>query len=204
MAWIYPFRRGSKTPSVPWVPSRDEVIEALLEIIKPASGDTFYDIGCGDGRVAVEVAKKYGIRVKCIELRQDLIERGIKRAQEARVENLVEFINDDFFQVPISDANIVYMYLLTSVNMKLRPKLEKELQDNTIVISLDFPITGWTPVAVLELTRSWQRTLYLYVKGLSDKNEKPIKPSRLEEYLPEDVKNRLNISLVKKLARRGE
>jgi hypothetical protein len=61
------------------------------------------------------------------------------------------------------------MYLLTSVNQKLKPKLEEELKDGTIIVSLDFPIPGWNPIAIIELERSWQRTLYVYVKGISDK-----------------------------------
>ncbi len=193
---------SSKPPLVPWVPSREEVIEELLEIIRPTRDDVFYDIGCGDGRVVVSVAKRFGIRVKCVELREDLIKKAMERAKQQGVDSLIEFIQNDFFQVDLSDATIVYMYLLTSVNAKLRPKLEEELKEGVIVISLDFPITNWRPVAELELKRVWQRTLYLYVKGVSDKRVSGENACNMLDSLPPEIAKKLNISYVKTLIRR--
>jgi len=155
-------------PSVPWVPTRDEVVEKLLNLIRPKPGDTVYDLGCGDGRIAVSLAKRYpAARVKCLELRQDLAEKARANARDKGVE--VEVIRADFFSHDIGDADIVYMYLLTSVNQKLRPKLEKELKPGTVVVTLDFPIPEWSEVARVELPRSWQRTLYIYIVGYSDR-----------------------------------
>ncbi|MET1102129.1 MAG: class I SAM-dependent methyltransferase [Pyrodictiaceae archaeon] len=172
-----------KQPSVPWVPSREDVIEVLASLIKPTPLDIFYDVGCGDGRVAIYIAKRHKIRTKCIELRRELVERSIKTAVEENVADLVEVIEGDFFEIPLHDATIVYMYLLTSVNQKLKPKLERELRPGTIVITLDFPITGWSPLSVLELPRGWQRILYLYVRGLSERGEYSMES--LEKRFPE-------------------
>ena len=156
------------TPSVPWVPTRDEVIEQLVSIIRPRHGDTVYDVGCGDGRVAVAVAKRHpGARVRCIEIRDDLADKARANASENGVE--VEVVKADFFKYGLGDADIVYMYLLTSVNQKLRPKLEKELKPGTVVVTLDFPMPEWVEAARIELPRSWQRTLYIYIIGYSDK-----------------------------------
>lgn len=156
------------TPSVPWVPTRDEVIKHLVSIIKPRPGDTVYDVGCGDGRVAVALAKSHpGARVRCVEIRDDLADKARANAAENGVD--VEVVKADFFKHSFSDADVVYMYLLTSVNQKLRPKLEQELRPGTVVVTLDFPIPEWVEVARVELPRSWQRTLYIYIVGYSDR-----------------------------------
>jgi len=157
-------------PSVPWVPTRDEVARKLVEILSPRPGDTVYDLGCGDGRIAVSIAKRHPqARVRCVEIRQDLVEKARANAQENNAK--VDIVKADFFSYNIGDADIVYMYLLTSVNQKLRPKLERELKPGTVVVTLDFPIPDWVEVARVELPRSWQRTLYIYVVGYSDRRD---------------------------------
>ncbi len=162
MYWSY-------QPSVPWVPTREEVIRALLSLLSIPSGYTVYDIGCGDGRVAIALAEEFpGIRVKCVEARRDLVDKARKTIEEKGLTSRIEVIEGDFFKINLGDADLIYMYLLTSVNQKLRPKLEEELKQGTIIVSLDFPIPGWDPVAVVELPRSWQRAFYIYVKGISD------------------------------------
>jgi len=159
---------STSTVTVPWVPSRDEVIKAILSIIKPSRKDIIFDIGCGDGRVATTLASTYGVQTICIELREDLARKAQKLAQEKGVEHLLEIVIGDMYTFSLSRATIVYMYLLTSANYLLRPKLDKELQPGSIVISLDFPVPGWRPLKVVELPQSWQRTLYVYVKGYSE------------------------------------
>jgi len=159
---------STSTVTVPWVPSRDEVIKAVLSIIRPSKKDIIFDIGCGDGRVATTLASTYGVQTICIELREDLARKAQKLAQEKGVEHLLEIVIGDMYTFSLSRATIVYMYLLTSANYLLRPKLDKELQPGSIVISLDFPVPGWRPLKVVELPQSWQRTLYVYVKGYSE------------------------------------
>jgi SAM-dependent methyltransferase len=155
-------------PSVPWVPTHDDVLQVVLELLRPRPGDTVYELGCGDGRVAVAIAKRYRVPVVCIELRSDLVKRALRNAAASGVDDLVKVVEANFFEIDMSDARIVYMYLLTSVNQKLRPKLERELTRGSVVVSLDFPIPGWNPVGFIELPRSWQRILYVYARGFSD------------------------------------
>ena len=171
---------STSTVTVPWVPSRDEVIRAILSIVRPSKRDVVFDIGCGDGRVATTLASTYGVRAVCIELREDLARKALKLAREKGVEHLFEIVVGDMYTFPLSRATIVYMYLLTSANYLLRPKLDKELQPGTIVISLDFPVPGWRPLKVVELPQSWQRTLYVYIKGYSEASI-DIPPSKLRE-----------------------
>ncbi len=158
------------TPSVPWVPTREEVLTYLLELLRPRIGDIIYELGCGDARVASALARRFpGVKVKCVELRKDLVKRAQETITKMGNPPNIEVIEGDFFQIPVKDATIIYMYLLTSVNQKLRSKLEEELSHGTVVVSLDFPMPGWTPVASIELPRSWQRTFYVYIVGYSDK-----------------------------------
>jgi ubiquinone/menaquinone biosynthesis C-methylase UbiE len=153
---------------VPWVPTRRQLIEHIMRLAKVGEGDVFYDLGCGDGRVVIEAAKR-GARAVCVELREDLIKTAMENAKKAGVANRITFINEDFHKVNISDATVVYMYLLTRVNASLRPKLEKELKPGTRVVSLDFAIPGWKPVEVeRHNVAGLTRILYLYIKGISD------------------------------------
>ncbi len=156
---------------VPWVPSKYEFIELALDVAKVGKGDVLYDLGCGDGRVAIEAAKR-GAKAVCIEINPALIERARENALREGVAHRIEFINENFFNVDLSRATVVYMYLLTSVNKALRPKLETELKSGTRVISLDFEIPGWLPVRVISLvTQSRVGTLYFYIVGMHSESE---------------------------------
>ena len=156
-------------PVVPFVPTREEVLDVVLKALDLRSGDVLYDLGCGDGRVVVEAARRYPIRkAVCVEIREDLVKRAIERAREAGVEDRVEVVRGDFFEVPIKDATVVYMYLLTSVNEQLKPKLERELRPGARVVTLDFQVPGWRPIKTLG-GGGWQRTIYIYVIGESNR-----------------------------------
>ncbi len=155
---------GGRQQAAPYVPTRDEVIPEVIRLLGLGPGDVFYDLGCGDGRVAVEVAKRTPVRLSvCVEIRRDLAEEAILRAIREGVDDRVLVLNTDFFQVGLWDADAVYMYLLTSVNELLRPKLERELRPGARVVTLDFEIPGWKPRRIVGKP-GWQKTLYLYVK----------------------------------------
>jgi len=161
--------------NVPWVPTRRQLIAHVMRLAKPREGKVFYDLGCGDGRVAIEAAKRGAYSV-CVELRRDLIEQARDNARREHVFERMAFINDSFFNIRLNDADIVYMYLLTRVNAQLRPKLEQELRAGARVVTLDFEIPGWRPVHVeRHIVAGMTRTLYLYVKGVSD-----VQPRSLE------------------------
>jgi len=146
----------------PYVPTRQSIIPLVLEALELGPGDVFYDLGCGDGRVAVEAALRYPIRrAVCVEIRRDLAAAAVERAREAGVEDRVLVLNTDIFDVGLWDADAVYMYLLTTLNAALRPKLEKELRPGARVATLDFEIPGWRPARVIG-GGGWQKTIYLY------------------------------------------
>ncbi len=152
----------------PWVPTREELLPYVMMLAKPAKSDVFYDLGCGDGRVVIEAAL-HGARGVCVEINPDLIKRAKETAEKLKVADKIQFVNNDFFNVSLRDATIVYMYLLTSVNRALKPKLERELGLGTRVVTLDFEIPGWRPVHITRVSLGYREaTLYLYVKGVSD------------------------------------
>jgi precorrin-6B methylase 2 len=153
---------------VPWVPTRRKLISHIMRIAGVQRGIRFYDLGCGDGRVVIEAAKR-GALAYCIEIRRDLIEKAIENAQKEGVAERIHFINDNFFKVDLSKADVVYMYLLTRVNNMLKPKLESELRVGTRVVTLDFPVPGWKPVHVEKhYTSGLSRIIYLYIMGISN------------------------------------
>jgi len=153
---------------VPWVPTRRELIKHIIRIAGVRRGDVFYDLGCGDGRVVIE-AVKHGARGVCIEIRPDLIKEAMKNAKRENVYDRISFIQGDFYTQDLSKATVIYMYLLTRVNAALKPKLEREARVGTRIITLDFEIPGWRPVHVEKhYTGGLERTIYLYIRGVSD------------------------------------
>jgi ubiquinone/menaquinone biosynthesis C-methylase UbiE len=153
---------------VPWVPTRRSLIPHILRLARIRKGTVFYDLGCGDGRVAIEAAR-LGAHAVCVEIRSDLIKLAQRHAENKGVQGRIKFVNADFRDVDLSDADVVYMYLLTRVNEILRPKLEKELRIGARIITLDFTIPLWRPVHMERYyTSNIPRVLYLYIRGVSD------------------------------------
>lgn len=152
----------------PWVPTRDELLPYIMNLAKVGSSDVLYDLGCGDGRIVVEAALR-GAKGVCVEVSKELILRAEERAKKMGVIDKITFINDDFFNVTLSDATVIYMYLLTSVNKMLKPKLGREVRIGARIVTLDFEIPGWRPVHIVRVSLGYREaTLYLYIKGVSD------------------------------------
>ncbi len=148
----------------PFVPSPEVVVRRMLQLAEVKPGEVVYDLGCGDGRVLIIAAREFGARAVGIEIRKDLYEQCIKKIKELGLEDRVKVIHGNFFEVDISEADVVFLYLLTSVNERLRPKLEKELKPGARVVSHDFEVLGWKPVKVEDLYEEWRsHRIYLYV-----------------------------------------
>ncbi|MBN8729904.1 MAG: class I SAM-dependent methyltransferase [Acidobacteria bacterium] len=130
---------------VPFVPSPDEVIEAMLKLAETTPQDTVYDLGCGDGRIVVMAAKQFGASSVGIDIDPDRIQEANQFARENGVTDKVKFREQDLFQADIHEATVVTLYLLTTVNRKLRPKLQKELKPGTRVVSHQFDMGDWQP-----------------------------------------------------------
>ena len=135
----------------------------MLELAQVRPGETLYDLGCGDGRLIILAAKDIGAKTTGIELREDLVERARTEIKRLSLEDKVKVIQGDFFNVTISDANVVTLYLTSSANERLRPKLESELKPGSRVVSHDFKVPGWKPSAVYDELLG--HTIYTYRIG---------------------------------------
>lgn len=153
---------------VPYVPTPKIIIREIFEIAKLTPKDVFYDLGCGDGRLIIE-AGKMNVRSVGIEASKELYTIAVNNVKKAGLEDIVKVVYANFFTYPIHEATVVYMYLLRSVNERLKPKLERELKVGARVITLDFPIPGWTPVFSRKIWDGLRfRDIYMYVIGISN------------------------------------
>lgn len=130
---------------VPYVPTPHEVVREMLHIAGVKSSDVLYDLGCGDGRIVITAAKMLGVRGVGVDIDPQRIRESNENARKAGVTDKVQFLKKDLFSMDISKASVVTMYLLSSINMKLRPKLFRELKPGTRIVSHDFDMDDWTP-----------------------------------------------------------
>jgi SAM-dependent methyltransferase len=129
--------------NAPYIPSSEKVVSAMLKLAGVNKGDVVYDLGCGDGRVVILAAKDYGAHGTGIDLNPERIEEARANARKAGVEGLVKFEVNDLFAADIHSATVVTLYLLTDVNLRLRPKLLKDLKPGTRVVSNSFGMGDW-------------------------------------------------------------
>jgi SAM-dependent methyltransferase len=135
----------ARTPDIHYVPTRQSVANAMLELARVTPEDVVYDLGSGDGRIVVIAAQKFGARGVGVELDHQLVERSRQIAREGGVADRVTFIEGDLFKTDISAATVVTLYLSTTVNMRLEPKLKRELKPGTRIVSQQFRIGAWAP-----------------------------------------------------------
>lgn len=129
---------------VPFVPTPQVVVDEMLRLAKVRPGDFVIDLGSGDGRIPITAAKKFGARALGVELDEHLIFQSEESARQAAVEDRVKFLRQDLFRADISQATVITMYLLTSVNRRLRPKL-LDLKPGTRIVAHDFDLDDWKP-----------------------------------------------------------
>lgn len=134
-----------REPDVIFVPTPQEVVDAMLKLAGVHKGDVVYDLGCGDGRIVATAAKQYGVKAVGIDINPQRIAESTETIKQAGVGNLVTLRNEDLFEADIHDASVVTLYLLTSLNNKLRPKLWHDLKPGTRVVSQTFNMDGWEP-----------------------------------------------------------
>jgi len=148
----------------PYVPTPQDVVERMLEIGEVTSKDVLYDLGCGDGRIVVTAAKKYGARGVGFDIDPQRIKESNENARSQGVGHLVKFIEQDAMTVDVSPATVVTLYLLPDSNRKLRPILTRQLRVGARIISHAFDMDDWEPLKVEHFTDSggMTRTIYLW------------------------------------------
>jgi len=132
-------------PDVIFVPTPNDVVNKMLELARVSAKDTVYDLGCGDGRIVITAAQKYGARGVGIDIDPQRIKEARQNASRGKVTDKVKFVEGDLFEADISEATVVTLYLLTELNLKLRPKLMKDLKPGTRVVSHAFAMGDWKP-----------------------------------------------------------
>ena len=132
-----------RAPDVPYVPTTPEAVDAMLKLAEVKKTDIVYDLGCGDGRIVIGAAKTYGARGVGIDIDPERIAEANENAKRAGVENLVRFEENDLFQTDIREASVVTLFLLSSVNQRLAPKLRRELKPGARIVSNTFTMGGW-------------------------------------------------------------
>lgn len=130
---------------VPFVPTEEKVVDAMLEMAGVNAKDLLFDLGCGDGRIVVKAAMERGARAIGVDLDAALLTEAREYAGWSRVDDMVDFIHDDLLSVDFSPASVVTLYLLPMINLKLKPRLLEELRPGTRVISHDFDMGNWHP-----------------------------------------------------------
>ncbi len=130
---------------VPYVPTPTEVVDEMLRLAGVKAGDVLYDLGCGDGRIVIAAAKRYGVKAVGIDIDPLRIRESNDNAAAAGLTGKVRFIQQDLFETDFRDATVITMYLLTSVNLRLRPKLLADLKPGTRLVSHSFEMGEWRP-----------------------------------------------------------
>jgi predicted RNA methylase len=153
----------------PFVPSPVQVIEFMLKLADLKAGEVLFDLGAGDGRTVIMAAKSFGARAVGVELREDLAKKALGTINERGLSDRVTIVNGDMFGVNLTSADVVFLYLTTSANEKIRPKLEADLRKGVRVVSHDYEIVGWKPLRVENYCENPKlgypsHTIYLYQK----------------------------------------
>ena len=139
--------RPSHARDVPFVPTPDNVVQAMLKHAKITPQDVIYDLGSGDGRIVIAAVKQSGARGVGIDIDPQRVMEARENAKAAGVTDRVEFVEQDLFKADISEATVVTLYLLPAINLRLRPKLLEELKPGTRIVSHSFHMGDWKPIA---------------------------------------------------------
>ncbi len=157
-----------KEPDVIFVPTPEEVVSKMLELAGVKKDDIVYDLGCGDGRIVVMAAKKYGCRAFGFDVDPERIKESVENVKKNQVEKLATIKQQDIFQLDLRPASVVTLYLLPSLNVKLIPQLD-QLKPGCRIVSHDFDMDGVEPDQVVTIksdVTSREHTVYLWTTPL--------------------------------------
>jgi SAM-dependent methyltransferase len=148
----------------PFVPTPQDVVDRMLDLAGVTPADVVYDLGCGDGRIVITAAERFGARGVGVDIDPQRIAESNANAERAGVQHLVRFVEGDAMAVDVSEATVVTLYLLSSSNVKLRPNLTSQLPAGARIVSHAFSMGDWEADRVERFTdeRGNTRTLYLW------------------------------------------
>lgn len=137
--------QGQELSKLPYVPTPQIVVDEMLKLADVAANDFVVDLGSGDGRIVIRAAQQRGARGVGVDLDPARVREARANARRAKVEHLVELRQGDLFDIDLRPATVVTMYLLPEVNLKLKPKLMRELKPGTRIVSHSFDMGDWKP-----------------------------------------------------------
>lgn len=147
----------------PYVPSPVQIVDRMLDLAKIKPGEKVYDLGSGDGRVVIAAAQKFNANAVGIEISSRLVKQSKEEIKKLGLEDKASVVHGDVFDAELNDADVVILYLLRDSNNTLKPKLEKSLKPGTRVISHDYEIAGWKPIAEEKIeAHKRQHRIYVY------------------------------------------
>ena len=164
--------KAPRTPDVIFVPTPHEVVTRMLELAEVKKDDVVYDLGCGDGRIVVAAAKKYGCKAIGFDIDPERIKESKKNVEDNKVGELVEIKQEDIFTLDLAKANVITLYLLPELNVKLIPQLKK-MKDGSRIVSHSFDMRGVKPKKVEKVKTKdhGERTVYLWTTPLEFEKE---------------------------------
>lgn len=142
---------AASASDVPYVPTPEPVVEQMLRVAKVNKNDVIYDLGSGDGRIVITAAKEYGAHGVGVDIDPQRVKEANENARNANVTDKVEFKQQDLFKTDLSKATVVTLYLLPEINLRLRPKLMRELKPGTRVVSHNYDMGNWQPKQKLQV-----------------------------------------------------
>lgn len=153
-----------KTPDVVFVPTPNDVVAKMLELAKVKKGDVVYDLGCGDGRIVVTAARRYGAKGVGFDIDPKRIAESLANVKKNKVDELVSIKNENIFEVDLSQASVITLYLLPSMNLKLVPQFEK-MKPGSRIVAHAYGMKGIKPDKTMTLTSkedNAEHTVYLW------------------------------------------
>jgi tRNA G37 N-methylase Trm5 len=159
--------KEDRKPDVVFVPTPQEVVDRMLELADVKKDDVVYDLGCGDGRIVVTAAKKYGCKAFGFDIDPDRVKESLDNVKKNKMEELVTIKKQDIFTLDLSKANVLTLYLLPSLNVKLIPQIEK-MKNGSRIVSHAFDMKGAKPkkVETVKLKDGGEKTIYLWITPL--------------------------------------
>ena len=163
LAQAQPLAKPERAPDVPYQPTNDEVVVAMLKLAKVGATDVVYDLGCGDGRIVIAAVKERGARGVCVEIDPQLIALARNNAQKAGVADRIKFLTQDLFKTDFRDATVVMLFLWPEINLKLRPLLWRDLAPGARVVSHMHTMGDWPPERRVDIKATdRERVIYLW------------------------------------------
>jgi 16S rRNA G966 N2-methylase RsmD len=159
-------------PEVPYVPTKELVVDKMLEMADVKGTDVLWDLGSGDGRIPITAAKRFGTRGVGVDIDPERVKEANENARKNNVTDKVRFIEEDLFNVDFSEATVVTLYLLPEVNLRLRPKLLDSLKPGTRIVSHNYDMGNWQPekVEVVKMSNNDDHIVYFW-RVPENKNE---------------------------------